>query len=490
MKKNVASQVVGAQMITAADGTAFTGSVTCYVTGDGGTQAAGSVGSGACTHEGNGFHTYAPAQAETNYDHVAFTFIGTGAIPVTVQIYPGFPQTGDNYARLGAPAGASVAADIAAVKSDTAAILTDTGTSGVLISAGTGSGQLDVTSGRIKADTVYFGGAAGTFASGRPEVNATHFGGTAGTFSIGAGILDVNAQYLQGDTPVTTVATGVYESDPAVYNTASTFGALFNSVLADTNELQTDWADGGRLDLLLDGASSAGDPWTTSLPGAYTGTQAGKILSDILTDTGTTLQAELDGIQADTEDIQSRLPAALVGGRMDASVGAMAANVVTAASTAADFITEIQTAAAAALTAYDTGGGVAKQTTIEDLATEVAAILVDTGTTLPATLTTIANYLDTEIAAILEDTGTTLPAQISALSIPTANQIADALLIRDVDNVEASAPEHSLTTVILACLEMSISGSTMTIKRTDGSTTHVTKTLTTDGDATPITGIA
>ena len=36
--------------------------------------------------------------------------------------------TGDIFARLGAPAGASVSADIAAVKSDTAAILTDTGT--------------------------------------------------------------------------------------------------------------------------------------------------------------------------------------------------------------------------------------------------------------------------------------------------------------------------------------------------------------------------
>ena len=79
MKKNVASQVVGAQMVSASDGSAFTGSVTAYVTGDGGTQAVGSVSSGACTHEGNGFHTYAPAQAETNYDHVAFTFIGTGA---------------------------------------------------------------------------------------------------------------------------------------------------------------------------------------------------------------------------------------------------------------------------------------------------------------------------------------------------------------------------------------------------------------------------
>jgi hypothetical protein len=119
MRKNVASQAVGAQMVAAADGSAFTGAVTVYVTGDNGTQAAGSVGSGACTHEGNGYHSYAPAQAETNYDHIAFTFIGTGAIPATVQVFTQFPQTGDSFARLGAPAGASVSADIAAIEAQT-----------------------------------------------------------------------------------------------------------------------------------------------------------------------------------------------------------------------------------------------------------------------------------------------------------------------------------------------------------------------------------
>lgn len=64
-------------------------------------------------------------------------------------------------------------------------------------------------------------------------------------------------------------------------------------------------------------------------------------INDILTDTGTTLQAELDGIQADTEDLQARTPAALVGGRMDASVGAMAANVLTASALNADAVDEI-----------------------------------------------------------------------------------------------------------------------------------------------------
>ncbi len=86
--KNAASQSVGIQMLTAADGTAFTGTVTVYVTVDRGTQTLGSVGSGVCTHEGNGYHTYAPAQAETNGDYVGFTFIGTGASPATLHVYP------------------------------------------------------------------------------------------------------------------------------------------------------------------------------------------------------------------------------------------------------------------------------------------------------------------------------------------------------------------------------------------------------------------
>lgn len=88
MKRNVAGQKIGAQIITAADGSAFSGAVTVYVTKDAGTQAIGSVGSGVATSEGNGYYTYAPSQSETDGDLLAYTFIGTGAIPVTVQVVP------------------------------------------------------------------------------------------------------------------------------------------------------------------------------------------------------------------------------------------------------------------------------------------------------------------------------------------------------------------------------------------------------------------
>lgn len=69
---------------------------------------------------------------------------------------------------------------------------------------------------------------------------------------------------------------------------------------------------------------------------------------------GTTVKTATD-VETDTADIQSRLPAALVSGRIDASVGAMAANVMTAAAAAADLTTELQSglATAAALDAVD-----------------------------------------------------------------------------------------------------------------------------------------
>ena len=44
------------------------------------------------------------------------------------------------YSRLGAPAGASMSADIAAIKAETAAILDDTGTSGVVVASGSKTG--------------------------------------------------------------------------------------------------------------------------------------------------------------------------------------------------------------------------------------------------------------------------------------------------------------------------------------------------------------
>lgn len=66
-------------------------------------------------------------------------------------------------------------------------------------------------------------------------------------------------------------------------------------------------------------------------------------LSDVLTDTGTTLQAELDGIQADTEDIQTRLPAALVNSRMDSTIDGTGAEAAFLAAINAEIVDALAT---------------------------------------------------------------------------------------------------------------------------------------------------
>ena len=119
-------------MITSADGTAFTGSVSVLVTKDNGTQTAG--GATAPVHEGNGYHSYSPTQAETNADHIAFTFTGTGAIPATVQLFTNFPQTVDNDTKISlipttamrGTDSAALATSLATVDSNVDAILIDT----------------------------------------------------------------------------------------------------------------------------------------------------------------------------------------------------------------------------------------------------------------------------------------------------------------------------------------------------------------------------
>lgn len=86
MRKNVAGQIVSFQMNATANGAVVTtGTPAVYFTVDGGSQG---TGAGTSTHEGNGQWSYAPAQAETNGNHVAFTMILANAIAQTVNTWP------------------------------------------------------------------------------------------------------------------------------------------------------------------------------------------------------------------------------------------------------------------------------------------------------------------------------------------------------------------------------------------------------------------
>jgi hypothetical protein len=89
----------------------------------------------------------------------------------------------------------------------------------------------------------------------------------------------------------------------------------------------------GRLDIIVNNAamSMSNHRYDVLVAATY----------DAIVTNGIATSAQATAIQADTDDIQTRLPAALVSGRMDASVGAMASNVITAAALATDAVDEI-----------------------------------------------------------------------------------------------------------------------------------------------------
>lgn len=92
----------------------------------------------------------------------------------------------------------------------------------------------------------------------------------------------------------------------------------------------------------------AGAEWISGWIMLYTNGQTNDdIYSRLGAPVGASLAADVATLQADTDDIQTRIPSALVGGRMSSQVGAMAVGVVDAAALATDAAQEIGTAVVA-----------------------------------------------------------------------------------------------------------------------------------------------
>lgn len=184
----------------------------------------------------------------------------------------------------------------------------------------------------------------------------------------------------------------------------------------------------GASELAADAVAEIADAVWDELQSGHVGAGTfGEVATEtaaILVNTETTLQAELDGIQADTENIQARLPAALVSGRIDASVGAMAADVVTAAAIATGAID------ADAIAADAIG------------ASELAA-----------------------------DAVTEISAGIGGGIFTT--QMTEAY----ADDGVAPTPAQALFAILQRLTEFSISGATITVKKIDGSTNAYVLTM-------------
>lgn len=149
--------------------------------------------------------------------------------------------------------------------------------------------------------------------------------------------------------------------------------------------------------------------------------------------------AALATVQADTDDIQTRLPAALVTGRIDASVGAMAAGVVTAAAVATDAI-DGDAIAATAVTEIQSGLATAAALTTVQADTD------DIQARLPAAL--VAGRIDSSVGAMAAGVVTaaavaTGAIDADAVATDAVAEIADGLWdeLRTGHNVAGSFGE-------------------------------------------------
>lgn len=410
----------------------------------------------------SGIWEYTPSQGETNAASFQVALYKTGCIPVSQTIVTSASDVagyaGVDWSKVNAPtttqglSGTTISTS-QAVASVSGAVGSVTGNVGGNVAGSVASVTAAVTLPSIPADWITAAGVA------------------TGAIDADALAADAVTEIWAGSTAPTSsaIADAVWDEARSGHTTAGTFGlyldaqvstvgggSLTTAAIADAvwDEAISGHLTAGSTGNALNAAGSSGDPWSTPLPGAYGSGTAGKIVGDNLnatvssratqtsvddlptnaelttalgtaddavlailgTPAGASLAADVAAvktqtaaIEVDTQDVQARLPAALVSGRIDASVGAMAANVMTAAAAAADLTTELQSGLATA-SALSTVAGY--------LDTEVAAILA---------------AVDTEVAAIKAKTDNLPAAPAATGDIPTASAIADAVLDEAVE---------------------------------------------------------
>jgi hypothetical protein len=309
-------------------------------------------------------------------------------------------------------------------------------------------------------------------ASGGVEVGAFQAGAiTAAAF--GAGAIDaaaiatgaIDADAIAADaigsselaaTAAAEIADAVWDEIMSGHLTDGSFGARLAPLRAGTAQA------GAAGSITLDaGASATDDLYNDALVFIVSGTGAGqaRLISDYVGSTKVASVVPNWATNPSSDSVfivapQSRAdlalwlgvaPSALISGRIDANTQAMANDVITAAVIADN--------------AIDAGAIAANAITSAKIAS---------GAITAATFA--ANALDA-----------------AALAADAANEIADAILSRDIDQVEATAALHSLCTAVLkAVSRIRDNAGTLEVYRTDGATLHLSQTVTTDATAQPI----
>jgi hypothetical protein len=514
MLKNTAGQSITSLILTAS-GTAVTaGTTTVRVTGDGGTQS----GSGTATHEGNGQWSYAPSQAETNFNQIGFLFLNTGGVPVertvftdpinisslNTQVSSLFTSVGSLHTRVSSVAVevssnavgiglvpvdasstwtaigslstrvSSVGIEVDSIQSYVAAILDDTGTSGVVIADKTGfslaADQSGVTVGTINAiaGTINTLDALDTAqdtqhtttrtAISSLDVRVSSAAAEVGSNAVAIGLIPTDASSTW--TALSSLDTRVSSAAAEVSSNATSISSLHTRVssiqassaptaaqVADAvwDEAIADHLGAGSTGEALNAAGASGDPWTTTLPGAYTGTQAGALLGSTMANSlysrVSSMQTAIGAIPTDATSTWTAIAS------LDTRVSSIGVEVDSIQSYAAAILDDTGTSGVqvADKTGYSINGTIttldALDTTqdvqhaatlaaVGSLDTRVtsAAVQIGSNATAISSLAIQVGSVDTRVSSITGVSSATISAAVwnAALSEPTSAPAANA----------------------------------------------------------------
>ena len=260
---------------------------------------------------------------------------------------------------------AGATTDVSALATNVAAILVDTGTtldgrlpaalvsgridasvgamaSGVVTAAAVATGAIDADALAADAATEIRSLASGTSDSGttttmvdaaRTEADTDYWTGSVIVFT--SGNIAGQARVITGFTPASDTITFAPATTQAVSTQTYEIWPVGDFLRPTTSGRTLDVSAGGEAG--LDWANIGSPTTAQNLSG--TNIDVDQVVASVSGAVGSVTGLTAATVHSDLDDIQSRLPAALVAGRIDASVGAMAANVLTSTAINADAIT-------------------------------------------------------------------------------------------------------------------------------------------------------
>ena len=317
-----------------------------------------------------------------------------------------------------------------------------------------------------------------------------------GTINVAAGVVEAQVKSLDANTiTASVIATGAIDAD-AIADNAIDAGAIAADAITAAKI-----AD-GAIDAatFAAGAINAAAIATDAITAAKIAADAigaSELAADAVTEiqSGLATASALATVQADTDDIQTRLPASLVSGRIDASVGAMASSVLTATAIATDAITASKIAADAIGASELAADAVTEIQSGLATAAALATVQADTDdiqTRLPATL--VSGRIDASVGAIAANAITaasiaTGAVDADAIATDAANEIADALLDR-TNGIETSYTLRQALRLILSSTAAKLSGAattTVAIRDVGDTKDRITATVDANGNRTAVT---